>query len=228
MRDALSKISPFGKTPALAQPGSACGIVLIDSDFDKIKQLRTTTRSKYNIPNDKFVVLYVGRPVKRKGFFDLIDAWGKFRDDPCSILLIVGSTRTDVAKIGEDLASNIIFFGYQPDPTPFYCLADVLCVPSHHEGLGYCYIEAASAACVPICADIPGPTDFVIDRINGLVCRVSDPCSVAESILLLKEDRKLKERLAKGAFDTSLAFDRVDLAPKVCDALQHPLIVKQL
>lgn len=220
MREALLDVAPGSSSVVLVNPGSACGIELISNDFDKIVRMRAATREALGIPKDELVVIYVGRPVKRKGFFDLLAAWHVFEGKPQHRLLLLGPSRTDKVDLAQTMPSNIHFLGYQADPNPFYLVADVLCIPSYHEGLGYCYLEAAAAGCVPISCNIPGPTDFIQHRETGMTCNINDPQSIADSLSLLLSDRSLREYLARNAFAKALTFDRSKIAPRIVEVLR--------
>jgi len=145
--------------------------------------------------------------------------WGKFFNEERTRLLLVGPSGEFGENNNEFNGSNIYFLGYQADPTIFYLVADVLCIPSHHEGLGYCYLEAAAAGCVPICSDIEGPTDFVKNRFSGLTCKIKDAKSIRDCIGELLYDRDLRERLAFNAFQSAIAYDQEVIAPKVSAAI---------
>ncbi|GFE62248.1 glycosyltransferase [Geobacter sp. AOG2] len=221
MRACLAPLASNNKRVVFVPPGSACGIRLIASDYEQIVKMRRETRHARGITNDERVVVYVGRPVKRKGYFDLLEAWDAFKDKSNYRLILVGPAEADMIRLNKRPSSNVYFLGYQSDPTPFYLIADVLCIPSHHEGLGYCYIEASAAGCVPICSKIPGPTDFVKHGETGMTCRTGDLQSIADSIFVVLADKQLRERLARNAFLHALSYERTSLAPKISSAIQQ-------
>jgi len=220
MRASLLHLDPKNNDVILVNPGSACGIQLISTDYDIILRMRAEARDALGIPKDEMVVIYVGRPVKRKGFYDLLAAWNAFEGKPQHRLLLLGPSEADRAKLSINISPNVHFLGYQSDPNPFYLAADVLCIPSYHEGLGYCYLESAAAGCVPISCNIPGPTDFIQHGQTGMTCAIGDPRSIADSISRLLRDKRLRDYVARNAFSQALTFDRSTLAPKIVDALR--------
>lgn len=220
MRMNLLHLAPKNSGVILVNPGSACGIQLISTDYDLILRMRAEARDALGIPKDEMVVIYVGRPVKRKGFYDLLEAWDEFEGASKYRLLLLGPSETDRARLSINEYRNVHFLGYQSDPNPFYLAADVLCIPSYHEGLGYCYLESAAAGCVSISCNIPGPTDFIQHGETGMTCASGNPRSIAESISRLLCDKKLRDYIARNAFSQALTFDRSTLAPKIVDALR--------
>jgi glycosyltransferase involved in cell wall biosynthesis len=220
MRESLVHLAPRNNDVFLVNPGSACGVQLISTDYDLILRMRTEARKALGISNNELVVIYVGRAVKRKGFYDLLEAWNVFEGRRDYRLLLLGPSETDRARISGNISANVHFLGYQSDPNPFYLVADVLCIPSYHEGLGYCYLEASAAGCVSICCNIPGPTDFIRHGETGITCTCGDPQSIADSISQLLCDNKFRDYLAKNAFSQAITFDRSTLAPKIVDAIR--------
>jgi glycosyltransferase involved in cell wall biosynthesis len=198
---------------ALVKPGSACGIVPLATSIADLGSMRKNARARLKINPDERIVLFVGRPVARKGFFDVLRAWQIIQRKNYRLFL-VGPSECELTSSGLDL-ENVETFGYVDDPSNFYLAADVLCVPSHHEGFGYCYLEAASAGCVPICSSIPGPTDFITDRHTGLCVPAGDVEVIAATLRHILENDKLRERLQVAAFGMSKAFDRMPLVIKI-------------
>ncbi len=219
MKRHLISVASDNDSVKMISPGSACGIPLVSREYSEVILKRQEARQLLGIPQDEKIVIYVGRPVFRKGFFDLLNVWVKFFTEEKTRLLLVGPSGEFRKNNNEFNGSNIYFLGYQADPTIFYLVADVLCIPSHHEGLGYCYLEAAAAGCVPICSDIEGPTDFVKNGFSGLTCKIKDINSIRDCIGEILYDRDLRERLAFNAFQSAIAYDQAVIAPKVSAAI---------
>lgn len=216
MSNALTHINKHSN-PVFVSPGSACGINLIADNYDEILKMRKAARIKLNIAVGKKVVIFVGRPVKRKGIFELIEAWGELGHSENYTLLLAGPTINDLKDI--TYTNNIMPLGYITNMVDYYLVSDMLCVPSYHEGLGYTYLEAAAAGCVPICSDIPGPTDFVINDVTGLTVRPGNVEDIRKSLnLLIGEDLK-RFTLAKNAFESVLNFNQEIIAPAIAKAL---------
>ena len=194
----------FNRRVSVFSPGSITGVVLNYSTYEILAEKKLEARKLLGYCNDEHVVLYVGRPVKRKGLFDVIDAvkacTSKIR------LVLVG---VEEAHLNESqYADNIECVGFLADVDCYFAAADVLCLPSHHEGLGQVYLEAASFGCVPICSNIPGPTDFVRDNVNGLCVEPKNPQLLAEKIDALFACPNQLKGLSKAAFFSAQIYNR--------------------
>jgi len=188
--------------------GSACGVLIPYDNIKDLEQARKNARASLGIDPDAKVLLYVGRPVARKGLWDLISAWQNIRDIFPIKIYLVGPSLHDLEIRGIRSELDLHVMGYQENPELFFLAADILCVPSYHEGLGYTYIEAATFGCVPICSNIPGPTDFVEHNITGLTVQPGNVPSIVEQIMFLCNNPVAWEELSKRAFLEAKRYDR--------------------
>ena len=92
MKSELENITK--KSVSLIHNGSASGIDL--KQFIKSKRNILKLKEQYNIyPNNK-IILFVGRPNRRKGFYDIMEIWRKyfvFRSDYTLVLLGISERR---------------------------------------------------------------------------------------------------------------------------------------
>ncbi|WP_026905528.1 glycosyltransferase [Pedobacter glucosidilyticus] len=217
MQAALSEINKKVISVCIL-PGSACGVDLVANSYDDLIVKRISAKNKLKLTNYKKIVLYVGRPVKRKGIYDLIEAWIEMDLGDDYLLLLVGPSGQDLSVNIENY-SNIRCVGYQTNVNDYYLASDLLCVPSYHEGLGYIYLEAAVCGCIPISSKIPGPTDFVIDNITGLTVTPRNIKEIIAKLNYILSDNNKQNEISKATFNSSKIFDRRVIAPKLAKEL---------
>lgn len=177
MVDFLEKLNITGKVIKTFEPGTLVGMKFM---FDNYLDLLCERSVEDKIFNDKIRIIYVGRIEKRKGLYDLINAINLTNLD-CELSILGGEA--DDLDIYYD-QEKIRFLGYKKDLSQYYLKSDILCVPSYHEGFGQVYLEAASFGVIPICCNIPGPTDFIKHGENGFVV---EPQSTTSILDLLSE-----------------------------------------
>ncbi len=120
------------------------------------EQEKQAIRARYNIPLDKFVVLFVGRFVPKKGFDVLYNA-----KDPSYLLVFVGGgTIPDYIK--SDDSVRIIGPLPQDDLAMMYKASDVFILPSHGEGFPLS-IQEAMATGLPIITSKHNNLDQIAD-----------------------------------------------------------------
>ncbi len=177
--------------------GSACGIDLTEynglgpqnADYERF-------REDLGIPSNEYVVTYVGRPVRRKGFSMLLDAWkGSQLNTPGNRLLLIGCTPADVGRVLGKLPSTVTAVGFVVNISLYYAVSDVVVLPSEHEGFPYAILEAAAAGKPSVASNIPGVSDFIKNEINGLLFDAQDVGALTRALIRLKSDGELRRRL---------------------------------
>lgn len=133
------------------------------------KQEKMNIRKKYNIPNNKFVVLSVGQLQKRKGVMDFIDIAKKMPE--VEFVWAGGAVFGKMSEgydqimdaINSDLPSNIHFIGLidRGEMNNVYNMADIMFLPSYEELFPMSILEA-------MCVNIPVVTRD-LDIYNGIL-----------------------------------------------------------
>ena len=190
--------------------GSACGIDLADfaeEKFDRTSMVKD--RGKFGISPDAFVVLYVGRPFRRKGFHTLISAWQLMdHSKQNNILLIAGCNNDDVTKATGTTIKNVVALGYVENLLPLYAACNIVVLPSLHEGLPYSLLEGAAAGKALIGSDVPG-IDSVINNDNGLLVPVENPTKLAEALSFLRNNPETRRKMGQASRNyVERCFDR--------------------
>ena len=78
-------------------------------------------------------------------------------------------------------------------------ISDVFVRPSLSEGLGNSFLEAMAVGIPIIGTPVGGIPDFLKDEKTGLFCEVRNHFSIAEKIVKILKDEKLKNRLVENA-----------------------------
>lgn len=207
--DSFSNLK-FGKDEKLYNPvkgsvlynGSACGVDLSKFDVSKREVWKSELLAELNVLNYSKIFGFVGRIVKEKGIGELIAAFRKLNDKR-SYLILVGpldeNPRIDVNLLEwAKRQSNIIFTGPKSNPERYFAAFDFMLLPSYREGFGMTVLEAAAMKTPSIISNIKGPTDFVKDGLNGLVCEVKSVDSLSDTLqraikMPIEEYRKMSE-----------------------------------
>ncbi|HLB73277.1 MAG TPA: glycosyltransferase [Sedimentisphaerales bacterium] len=180
--------------------GSSCGIDLDEfsaEQFDKEHMLKS--RQALEIAPDAYVVLYVGRPFKRKGFHTMLRAWKNMSHDGNNedILLIAGCSDKDVINVTKTTIKNVVALGYVKDLRFCYAACDIVVLPSWHEGFPYSLLEGAAAGRPLVGSDILGIDSIIIKNKNGLLVPLGDTKALAEALVTLKSNPGLRENMGE-------------------------------
>lgn len=155
--------------------------------FDKAtEQEKQTIRERYNIPLDKFVVLFVGRFVPKKGFDVLYNA-----KDPSYLLVFVGGGMIpEYIKSGNSV--RIMGPLPQEELAMIYKASDVFILPSYGEGFPLS-IQEAMATGLPIITSKHNNLDQILDSpfityINITGADIKSAINKIQSNIMLRKD----------------------------------------
>lgn len=144
-------------------------------------------------PPGKFVAVFVGALIKRKGVHHLIDTWRKLALKDAELIL-AGTVHDEIRPLLQDAESSTIrVLGFAPRIEDVYRDAAVHIFPSECEGSAKCTYEAAACGLPQITTRESG--DVVQHEGNGLIVPPNDPAALAASILRLYNDRALCAKL---------------------------------
>jgi glycosyltransferase involved in cell wall biosynthesis len=130
-------------------------------------------RANLGIPADALVIGFLGRIGREKGIEQLYQAWRTIRDEfPSAYLLIIGPDEANDPvhpEVLEGLKADPRVRMTGPDwyPAPLYALMDLLCMPSHREGLPNVALEAAAMEVPVVAFRVPGVVDAVESGTTG-------------------------------------------------------------
>jgi glycosyltransferase involved in cell wall biosynthesis len=174
-------------------------------DIEKIINLaekrelwREKARIKYGIDNDKKVILYSGRLIKRKNVDLIIKAISslKYRDDCILLVLGDGEERENLIDLAKQLDVTLKITGFisnQEELFKHYFAGDVLILPSHNEPWGLVVNEAMAAGLPVIVSNECGCSlDLVKNGENGYIVKAGNVEDIKISIEKIFKDNNYK------------------------------------
>lgn len=173
------------------------------STFRPLDIPKRQLRRVLGLPGDGFLLIYVGRAIKRKGLGLLLQA---IRYLPSNVILIVIGPGdfgpfVDLARRYR-ISSRVFFKGYQNDATlvKFYNASDVFVMPvlktaNDVEGFGIVYLEASSTGLPVIGSSVGGVRESVKDGITGFLLKNPSVEELVQRVKLLMENPELRENM---------------------------------
>lgn len=182
--------------------GSVAGVDL--ARFRPDPAMRAVLRAETGVTDAVPVFLFVGRLVRDKGVFDLIQAfaalgarhaqWELWMVGPDEEGLQVG-----LQTEGERLGARIRWFGSTPTPERFMAAADVFVLPSYREGFGSVIIEAAACGIPTIAYRIEGVVDAIVENHTGCFVAKGNIEELAQAMERLGSDPEMLSDLGNSA-----------------------------
>jgi glycosyltransferase involved in cell wall biosynthesis len=172
---------------------------------------RERRRAEFNIPNESFVFIYLGRINIDKGINELIQSFNQLtQENKNTHLILVGpidikqpTEKNRVENLIKD-SINITRYEYTDSPERFLSMSDVLCCPSYREGFGTVVIEAAAMGITSIGSDVVGLKDSIINNQTGLLFRCGDSEDLREKMQLLMDNHELRKSLSENAVKNAM------------------------
>ncbi len=146
------------------------------------------SREKINLPKHKYIILFVGNLIDTKGCMDLFYATKECVESGCDIQLVfVGSgscskvIKSEIKK--NSLSNNVVLVGQvEHKMIPYWISAsDILCLPSHNEGVPNVVVEAISSG-VPVIATRVGGIPEVVNTSSGILVDKQDHDALVDAI----------------------------------------------
>ena len=158
----------------------------------------------WGLPDDRPLLLFIGRFISAKGLLDVIVASGLLRDGGQKFLLLCvgdGPTRVEAEALVEklDLKSSVRFFGYLPEQQTqtFYAHSSMLLFPTYHiEGFPMVIFNAAANGLPIITTRIRAAADYLREPDHCLWVEPKNPEMLAEKIGQLLRDADLRSAMA--------------------------------
>ena len=157
-------------------------------------------RANLRIPADALVIGFLGRIGREKGIEQLYQAWRAVREAfPTAYLLIIGPDEANDPvdpKVLEGLKADPRVRMTGPDwyPAPLYALMDLLCMPSHREGLPNVALEAAAMEVPVVAFRVPGVVDAVESGTTGELVDPLCPEQIAAAISKYFQQPSLRKK----------------------------------
>lgn len=206
--------SRFTKNSVLGITQKIKKIEIVPMGVD-LKQFCSSKRSRQlrrKLGHNCQIILAVGRLAEKKGFIHLINAMPEvLHKFPCAKLVIAGSgperpiLEQSIKRL--NLRTNVILAGEIPNSglPAYYASSDIFVLPSvvaksgDTEGLGVVLLEAIASGTPVIGSDVGGIPDIINHGETGLLVSQKSEKSLADAIIRLLSDEKLRKTLSANA-----------------------------
>jgi len=169
---------------------------------------RAEARTMLGLPQEALIISSLGRLVPEKGFLDLITGVSLVGNYPQPIHLVIGGdgpSRKIFEALGKAcLHERVRFLGRIPEPELLYAASDIFALPSHEEGFGLVFIEAAFHGVPSVGADVGGVRYAIVHNETGLLVPVRTPSALTSALQRLLGDEALRKQLGTAAQQRAL------------------------
>jgi len=185
-------------------------------------------KKKFNIPENRKIILYLGRIHKTKGIDFLVRAYAhlikkmNFKDP---VLVVAGPDDGYLSEIkslvqGLSVSNSILFTGplYGEDKLAAYVDSQLYVLPSRYETFPMTVLEAYACEKPVIASKVGGLGDIVVNGVTGLLIKPRDIEQLTYALLcLLNDDKRAREMGSRGRKLIQKKFS----IEKAVNALEH-------
>lgn len=157
-------------------------------------------RAQMGYNRDDFIVIYVGRFVHRKGSRRVSDALSMLATASIKSIFIGGNIEDEKNDFAPS-CPGILFSGTVSHNCLFKYLncADVFVLPTLAEGCSNSIVEAMACGLPIISSDLDFNYD-ILDSSNAILINPLDVTQIADAILHLRNDVKLREKMGESSY----------------------------
>ncbi len=165
-------------------------------------EIPESSRESLGLKKDDFVLITIGRIVKRKAIDVLLRALSILPERPYRLLIMGdGPEREYLEGLSNELGieERVRFLGFVEDGDKYRYLSqsDLFVLTSLHEGFGIVFMESMYCGLPIVCTNNGGQVDFLVDGENALLIDVGDVEACAKSIQRFHDDGMLYEHCAE-------------------------------
>lgn len=199
-----------------------------NKDFENIeKELvgkRQQLRDELGLPQDKKIILFLGKLIDKKNPGDLLRAFLLFqREDSALVFVGDGPLRDNLESIAKN--KNVYFAGFksQSEISKYYAASDIFVLPSGiGETWGLVVNEAMCFGLPVIVSNLVGcGPDLVRNGVNGYIFPANDIQQLKERLELLLDDDKLRHSAGEASKKIILGYNFDKAAEGVAAALKY-------
>jgi glycosyltransferase involved in cell wall biosynthesis len=169
-------------------------IIILPRGFDPKNYFPRPLQKK----DDKFILLFVGEIILRKGIKYILEAWREISAKN-SELWFVGHVSDEASGLINEysgLFNNIKYFGKQSNPSPFFQKASVFIFPSLDEGSAKVTYEAMASGLPCIFTQNSGS---LADDKTAIIVPIRSSRHIAKAVIKLRNDVDYRNIMGKKA-----------------------------
>jgi len=168
-------------------------------------------------------VLFLGQLKERKGYDTLANAMPLVLERfPTANFLFAGQNPARAGHLTSICEANgsihsLLLLGKVNEEEKVRLMrgADCLVYPTRYESFGLPPLEAMAAGCPVIASDLPVVSEMIQNGENGLLVAPEDPAALADGIVRLLSDWKLRHKLVQGGGETLARYSEENIMEQI-------------
>jgi glycosyltransferase involved in cell wall biosynthesis len=170
---------------------------------DRNKVDITLLKQSFNVPNNKFIILNIGRFSEEKGQKIILKTASSIeRDDILFVLVGHGAMLNDLrGTIEKNNIQNVLLIKEPKRAKEFFYIANLFVLPSLREGQSIVTGEAMMARLPVIASRLPTIEGLIRDGVEGLLFEPGNSEDLKNKILNIYQEKYSLNKLSQGGYD---------------------------
>ncbi len=171
--------------------------------FPLLSYNKKQLKEKLQIPENKFVLLFVGRISKEKGTEILLDAlWSLKSELENLLLIIVGTVEENNLFNNYSFDENHLkYFPPTENISQYYELSDIVVLPSRIDSFPYVMLEAGWFKKPFVGSKTGGIAEFIEDGVNGFLCEPGNAAEFTKKIRFVIDNKEKAGLAAENLYE---------------------------
>ena len=194
--------------------------------FSLDEKVRQMVRAKLGVRDDEFMILATGNLSPVKGHEVLIKAVARLVRRGMNVKCFIAGQgelegKLNALIVEKRISEQCCLLGFRDDIPQLLSAADIFCMPSLNEALGYSILEAMAAGKAVIASRVGGIPEVVTHLRDGVLLQAGNPDKLADIISQLIKDEKFRNEIAATAIKKVRSkFSRQTMRKHTGDFLQ--------
>jgi len=176
---------------------------------------KADVREVFGLPSEALVVGVIAQLIERKGHEYLIRALPDIAKRVPEVRVIMfgqGTRRAELERLTKEIGvqRSVTFGGFRQDIADMLPSLDLVAHPALREGLGVSLMQAAACGVPVVASAVGGIPEVVRHEVTGLLLQAGDKKALADAVVKILSDEKLRQRMRKASREFALAELGVD------------------
>lgn len=184
-------------------PSSRCRTIYNGIDIKRFSgnhNQRQNSRRELGIGTDEYMIFAAGNLTEVKGYQYLIPAVHELYSNGVNVKCYIAGQGALERYLQDQIRSidadgYIKLMGYRDDIPYLLSAADVLCMPSLNEALGYSILEAMASGIPVVASAVGGIPEVITDYHEGILTTPGNSEELSKALTVLYEDEDLRKQM---------------------------------
>jgi glycosyltransferase involved in cell wall biosynthesis len=185
-------------------------------------------RKEYDIPDDYLIIGNVAALASHKDYPTFIRTVKRLIESGLKAKFFAigdGPLRKETIEAIDEagMKEYIYLTGFRDDIVQVLPELDIFLITSETEGLGTSILDALCAKVPVVATKAGGIIEIIEHEVNGLVAEVADDKSLADHVLFLSQNTKVRDTFVKAGLEKIKQFSKVETARKTIEVYSSAL-----